>query len=81
MQTEIVKWGNSQGVRLPKSVLEAARFTSKEVELIVEDNRIIICPAASRRHVTVRELFDGYDGARFVQSELDWGEPVGREVW
>lgn len=41
MKTRIVKIGNSQGVRIPKLLLER-RNLAEEVELEAEDDRIII---------------------------------------
>ena len=41
MKTRIVKIGNSQGIRIPKLLLERSKL-AEEVELEVEDNRIII---------------------------------------
>jgi antitoxin MazE len=41
MKTRIVKIGNSQGVRIPKLLLERSKL-AEEVELEAEDNRIII---------------------------------------
>ena len=41
MKTRIVKIGNSQGVRIPKLLLERSNL-AEEVELEAEDNRIII---------------------------------------
>lgn len=41
MKTKIVKVGNSQGIRIPKLLLERSNLTG-EVELEVDDNRIII---------------------------------------
>jgi antitoxin MazE len=41
MKTRIVKIGNSQGVRIPKLLLERSNL-AEEVEIEAEDNRIII---------------------------------------
>ena len=41
MRTRIVKIGNSQGVRIPKLLLERSKL-SEEVELEVQDDRLII---------------------------------------
>lgn len=41
MKTRIVKIGNSQGIRIPKLLLERSNLP-EEVELEAEDNRIII---------------------------------------
>ena len=41
MKTRIVKIGNSQGIRIPKLLLERSNL-AEEVELEAEDNQIII---------------------------------------
>ena len=41
MKTQIVKIGNSQGIRIPKIILQESRIGS-EVELIAEHEHIII---------------------------------------
>jgi antitoxin MazE len=41
MKTRIIKIGNSQGIRIPKLLLERSNL-AQEVELEAEDNRIII---------------------------------------
>ena len=49
MKTRIVKIGNSQGIRIPKVLLEHSRIGNDEVELEVEDNRIVIRPLSRPR--------------------------------
>jgi len=41
MKASIVKIGNSRGIRIPKPILEQCGFAD-EVELEVEDNRLIV---------------------------------------
>ena len=41
MRISIVKIGNSQGIRIPKAILEQTGLKD-EIELEVEDNRIIL---------------------------------------
>jgi antitoxin MazE len=41
MKTRIVRIGNSQGIRIPKLLLERSNL-AEEVEMEAEDNRIII---------------------------------------
>ncbi len=48
MKTNIVTIGNSQGIRIPKILLEQSRL-SGEVELEVKDGSIIILPARKPR--------------------------------
>jgi antitoxin MazE len=48
MRSEIVKIGNSQGLRLPKVLLEQCGF-EKTVEIRVEGNCLIIQPVTKNR--------------------------------
>jgi antitoxin MazE len=48
MKARIVKIGNSQGVRIPKLLLERSRL-AEEVELEAQDNQIIIRSAKQPR--------------------------------
>lgn len=82
MVCKIQKWGNSQGLRFTKSLLEEARLDpDAEVEVTAEPGRIIVQP--SRR---VRGRYKLEDLVRQMPSdyetkEEDWGAPVGREAW
>lgn len=48
MKTRIIKIGNSQGIRIPKLLLEQSGL-GEEVELEVQANRIVITPARRPR--------------------------------
>jgi antitoxin MazE len=48
VQTRIIRIGNSRGVRIPKPLLEQAGL-SDEVEISVEDDSLVIRPAAKPR--------------------------------
>ena len=48
MRASLVRIGNSRGLRIPKAVLEQCGFGS-EVELRVEDRRLVIVPIAVAR--------------------------------
>jgi len=49
VQTRIIKIGNSQGVRIPKSLLDQTDL-GEEVELALEQGLIIVRPAYRARH-------------------------------
>jgi len=83
LKTTIQKWGNSQGVRLPKVILESVALKENDqVDVIVDDDTIIIKKAARKRRakVSLEELFENYTGD-YQPVEYDWGKPVGREYW
>jgi antitoxin MazE len=49
IRTQIVKIGNSRGIRIPKVVIEQAGL-EKEVEISVQSDHLIIRPATRPRH-------------------------------
>jgi antitoxin MazE len=82
MVTKVQKWGNSQGLRLPKHVLEDAHISiGDDVDVAVRDGLIIIAPVRKMRGKhTLQELVAKIP-EDYETKEIDWGEPVGREAW
>lgn len=82
MLTKLQKWGNSQGIRIPKQILSTASFTEGEdVEIVAEYDRIIIKHAEKPiKKYRIEELFTEY-GTGGKQKEEEWGGPSGREEW
>jgi antitoxin MazE len=82
MVTKIQKWGNSQGLRLPKQILtEAQLMVGDDVDVSTSDGMIIISaakPVRGRRSLQelISKIPKGYKPAA-----TDWGTPVGNEVW
>ncbi len=82
MVTKVQKWGNSQGLRFSKTILEEADIhVGDEVRVSVQGGKIIVEPA-NRIHgrYDIKELIaqmpDDYQA-----EEVDWGPPQGREAW
>ena len=82
MITKIKKWGNSQGLRLSKELLSDVDIgVGDEVDVAVRKGLLIVRP--------IRRVRGGHDLRKLVSRiaktykprELDWGPPVGREVW
>ena len=83
MLTTIQKWGNSQGVQLPKTILDKLLLQENDqVEMETENDLIIIKKATRKRRAkkSLEELFANYKG-EYVCAEWDTGKPVGKEVW
>lgn len=80
MSTNIGKWGNSLGLRIPGWVAEQIHLNEgDEVSLSVEGSRLVVTPVRRKKY-TLAELLDGMSENN-LHSEIDWGEPMGREVW
>jgi antitoxin MazE len=80
VKQHIRKWGNSDAVRLPASVLSAAGLkVGDPVLLRAERGRIVIeNPALSGP--TLDELLEGITPENCHEA-FDWGPPVGKEIW
>lgn len=81
MTTTIQKWGNSQGIRLPKFILDAVHWNgNEEVEVLVENGELVIKKAENHKRKNIRELFENFDG-EYQPVDMDWGTPTGEEIW
>ncbi|MDO5330935.1 MAG: AbrB/MazE/SpoVT family DNA-binding domain-containing protein [Bacillota bacterium] len=79
MTTKIQKWGNSQAIRIPKHILESLKWNDDEdIVLTIKDGKVVIERAYKRKNI--KELFADFEG-EYTPVEMDWGEPVGEEVW
>jgi antitoxin MazE len=83
MVTKVQKWGNSQGLRLAKQVLEETNISIGDpVNVSARDGVIVIAPI--RRSVRARLSLRGLVARipkNYRPREVEWGEPVGSEVW
>jgi antitoxin MazE len=80
MQTRIQKWGNSLGLRIPKSfAAEAQVEAGSTVDISVDDGQLVVRPVRRRKYV-LRDLLKAVS-PKNVHHEVDTGEAVGREGW
>ena len=80
MHTTVQKWGNSLAVRIPKPFVEETHIASgSEVDLTIDDGKIVIVPQAEPKY-NLTELLKGVT-ARNKHGETDSGPAVGQEVW
>jgi antitoxin MazE len=83
MTTTIVKWGNGQGIRLPKAFLQNINVSENEtVNVALENEAIIIKKMYGKKHRSTRErIIEFGQDTSDDQQEIDWGKPEGREIW
>ena len=80
MQTKIQKWGNSLGLRIPRSfAAEAQVEEGAAVDLSVENGRLLVRPLRVRKYslnVLLRKV-----SRRNLHGGVSTGRAVGREAW
>ena len=83
MEARIQKWGNSDGIRIPSSILKTLNIkTNDKVDLIQEEDRIIISKP-KKRHLTLEERLEIFnslpDKEKGSVDPYDWGEDLEKE--
>ncbi|GIO56840.1 MULTISPECIES: AbrB/MazE/SpoVT family DNA-binding domain-containing protein [Paenibacillus] len=74
---QVQKWGNSLGIRIPKSLaLKVGLEEGSEVDLDVENGHLIIKPKSS----SLEELLTQVTPEN-IHKEISTGDPEGKEAW
>jgi len=82
MLAKIQKWGNSQGLRIAKHLLVDAKLdVGDEVDISVQEGVMIVKPKKRVRGRYSLEDLVSRIPKDYETNEVDWGEPVGKEVW
>jgi antitoxin MazE len=78
MTVRVQKWGNSLGVRIPKSIARQNRIDEgTELEVLSKNGRVILrAPKAP----SLKELLSAMKPSNRPQL-VDWGKPIGKEAW
>ena len=86
-KANVVKWGHSLALRIPKLVAGALQIEERsEVRLEVKNGVLVVTPTESTPEFSDKDL---HRGLRMLAKSkrqarvaaVDLGKPVGREVW
>ena len=78
MQVQVSKWGNSLGVRVPKTIAARVGLTEgARVDIDADGQTIVI--SVNRPVFDLDELLEGMT-PEAMHDAFDWGEDLGREV-
>lgn len=89
---ELKRWGNSLSVRIPKSILDKADINELPVkfEISVNRNKDIVLKKY-KDNKSLKDIFKNFDYEKYwsdwekenpnKSKELDFGDPVGREIF
>lgn len=86
-RTAIRKWGNSQGIRLSKEIINRMNLKENdEIEINVDNGKMVI-EKAKPAYQNLQDRLEAFYGKSideiYVEStkEIDMGKPVGDELW
>lgn len=80
MRSQIGRWGNSLGIRIPKHAVEALDLKPNDaIEWSVEAGALVMRRIQNLPDFTLTELLE--DITEEPEGEVDWGSPMGDEIW
>lgn len=88
IQTNIRRWGNSQGIRLPKEILSQMNLQENDtVGINICDGKMTVEKVNKPKYLNLTERLEAFYKRPideiYVEStqEVDVGDPVGNEQW
>lgn len=80
MKVQIQKWGNSLALRIPKSfAVESKVQQGSMVEVSMDAGRIVVEPVEMPEY-DLKDLVSRITKSN-RHAEIDFGAPVGKEIW
>lgn len=88
LKTNVRRWGNSQGIRLPKELMSQMNLKENDaIGICVKDGKMMIEKLNNQKYPSLKERLEDFYKKPvdeiFVESaqEVDAGSPVGDEIW
>lgn len=79
MEAKLQKWGNSDGIRIPSSLLKLLNLKTNDKVDIKYENEQIIITKPKKEKISLEERFKEYKGENLAK-EFIWDEAKGKEI-
>jgi len=81
--TTLIRIGNSQGVRIPKAIIEQAQLSDKELEFKVVDDGLLIQPVKKPRQGWKQQFDKAIQSQEPDYSDNEWLDAplIDTEEW
>ena len=80
MEARLQKWGNSDGIRIPSSILKSLNIKTNDILNIECDEDKIIISVPKKKKVSLSAKFKDYKGENLAK-DFSWDESIGKEIW
>lgn len=80
MEIRIQKWGNSDGIRIPSSILKSLNIKTNDILNIEQQDDKIIISVPKKKNISLANRFKEYKGKNLAK-DFSWDEYVGKEIW
>lgn len=80
MEARVQKWGNSNGIRIPSSILKSLSIKTNDILNIEQQEDKIIISIPKNKKISLDSRFEKYKGKNLAK-DFSWDESVGKEIW
>ena len=80
MEARVQKWGNSNGIRIPSSILKSLSIKTNDILNIEQQEDKIIISIPKNKKISLASRFEKYKGKNLAK-DFSWDESVGKETW
>ena len=80
MEVRLQKWGNSDGIRIPSSILKSLNIKTNDKRIIEQVEDKIVITVSKNKKISLKERFDNYNKDN-LSKEFVWDKNVGKEIW
>lgn len=80
MEIRIQKWGNSDGIRIPSSILKSLNIKTNDILNIEQEDDKIVISIPKKKKISLADKFKTYKGKNLAK-DFSWDESVGKEIW
>jgi antitoxin MazE len=70
--TTLIRIGNSQGIRIPKAVIEQARLEDKQLEFKIIDDGLLIKPVKKNREGWKEQFDKALKSQESSEADQEW---------
>jgi len=78
MEAMVQKWGNSLGLRIPNLIARELSLKNGSVVNINKNGEEITIKPVKKK--SLAEMLNDVNETN-IHKEVDWGKPVGNEIW
>lgn len=81
--TTLIRIGNSQGIRIPKAIIEQARLENKQLEFKIIDEGLLIQPVKKNRAGWKEQFDKALKSQESFEADREWLDAplVDEEDW
>ncbi len=80
MEARLQKWGNSDGIRIPSSILKSLNIKTNDILNIEKVDDKIVISIPKKKKISLEDRFKKYNGENLAK-DFSWDESVGKEIW